>query len=76
MDIKTITNCPTCGAGCRVDGDDKEGTHYYVPIVSQGIIKAAGDLIAHLELVLGDIKLSGTYHLKERLKKALSEEKQ
>ena len=25
------TKCPTCGSTCRIGGDDKEGTHYYVP---------------------------------------------
>ena len=33
--------------------------------------EASEKLITHLEMVLGDIKLSGTYHLKERLKEAL-----
>lgn len=26
--IKSVTNCPTCGAECTVEGDT---THYYVP---------------------------------------------
>ena len=29
--VKSITNCPTCGSECTVGGDDKEGTHYYIP---------------------------------------------
>lgn len=33
---------------------------------------AAGKLIQHLEMVLGEQKLSGTYHLKERLKNVLA----
>jgi hypothetical protein len=27
-EIKTVTNCPTCGAECTVEG---KTTHYYVP---------------------------------------------
>lgn len=27
--IKSVTNCPTCGAECEVHGN---ATHYYVPI--------------------------------------------
>lgn len=30
--IKSETNCPICGGGVTVEGDDREGTHYYVPI--------------------------------------------
>lgn len=26
--ISSVTNCPTCGAECNVEGDT---THYYVP---------------------------------------------
>lgn len=33
--------------------------------------EASEKLVTHLEMILGDIKLSGTYHLKERLKSAL-----
>ena len=36
---------------------------------------AAEKLIDHLEFALGDIKLSGTYHLKERLKEAIEKTK-
>lgn len=25
------TTCPMCGCPCIIGGDDKEGTHYYVP---------------------------------------------
>jgi hypothetical protein len=38
----------------------------------ENVIKSAQDLIIHLEMLLGDQKLSGTYHLKERLKEALN----
>jgi len=27
--IKTVTNCPTCGAECKVAGEGE--THYYIP---------------------------------------------
>ena len=27
--IKSVTNCPTCGSECKVEGGN---THYYVPI--------------------------------------------
>lgn len=30
--IKSETSCPTCGVECTVGGDDREGTHYYIPI--------------------------------------------
>jgi hypothetical protein len=33
--MKTITKCPTCGSRVKVDGDDREGTHYYVPVVPE-----------------------------------------
>ena len=26
-----VTQCPTCGSDCTIGGDDKEGTHYYIP---------------------------------------------
>lgn len=29
---KKLHSCPTCGAACTVGGEDKEGTHYYVPV--------------------------------------------
>lgn len=28
--IRSITNCPTCGAECNIEGSE-EGTHFYVP---------------------------------------------
>jgi hypothetical protein len=27
----TTVPCPTCGGACTIEGDEKEGTHYYVP---------------------------------------------
>jgi len=33
--------------------------------------KNAENLVKHIEMLLGDKKISGTYHLKERLKEAL-----
>lgn len=26
-----VMQCPTCGGDCTIGGDDKEGTHYYIP---------------------------------------------
>ena len=45
MKIKTVTSCPTCGSECRIGGDDKEGTHYYVPIVNAALLEAAKFLL-------------------------------
>lgn len=28
---KQSTPCPMCGHPCTIGGDDKEGTHYYIP---------------------------------------------
>lgn len=28
-----IVPCATCGGACRIGGDDKEGTHYYEPLL-------------------------------------------
>ena len=30
--MKKIINCDLCGTPCTIEGDDKEGTHYYVPV--------------------------------------------
>jgi hypothetical protein len=45
--IKTVTTCPTCGVQCRIGGDDKEGTHYYVPIVNAALLEAAKKMVKH-----------------------------
>ena len=29
--MNKLTKCPTCGSLCGIGGDDKEGTHYFVP---------------------------------------------
>lgn len=34
---KTFAICPTCGVPCTIGGDDKEGTHYYLPQVNEVI---------------------------------------
>lgn len=29
--MNKLTKCPTCGSLCGIGGDDKEGTHYFIP---------------------------------------------
>jgi CRISPR type III-B/RAMP module RAMP protein Cmr1 len=29
--IKSVTNCPTCGAECKIGGTN-DSTHYYIPV--------------------------------------------
>lgn len=36
-------NCPMCGSICRIGGDDKEGTHYYVPVSDNAKLQAEND---------------------------------
>lgn len=38
MNIKQVT-CPMCGMKCKIGGDDKEGTHYYIPLTDEGLQK-------------------------------------
>jgi DNA repair exonuclease SbcCD ATPase subunit len=60
--MRTVTNCPTCGAECKVEGNT---THYYVPVCKDRIAELESqsesryklnetclDRIAELELQL------------------------
>ena len=67
-----IKTCPVCGTVCTVEGDDKEGTHYYKPAVASeeiDFLKREYDRLLKTA-VERDEKLKAEI---EQLKKALSD---
>ena len=60
-------HCPVCGTLCTIGGDDKEGTHYYMPIASTDV-DVASKKDAEIDrlswLSSGDDEIMKTYHAK------------
>ena len=59
-------HCPTCGAECVIGGDDKEGTHYYIPVhTSQQTSELVNECrFAEINLInLDDVGLFKTFGL-------------
>jgi hypothetical protein len=62
--IKTVTNCPTCGAECIVEG---KTTHYYVPRPS--IARYRERLDAYLARLHADLGPDGGADIVEGISK-------
>ena len=41
---KEYKHCPICGTLCTIEGDDKEGTHYYMPIADAEIDRLKAEI--------------------------------
>lgn len=52
-------NCPMCGSLCTVGGDDREGTHYYLPASLGEVEKELSRLEALLKSVAVGLREHG-----------------